>query len=99
MRLTIAAINAAVAAHGGPFFDCDLRPVVPVVGQWFCEYSQDCDYEGRDRVRDEALVEYLGPDEQHTFGPNGLETRTVHIVAEDGGDCRQPREQCLILQS
>lgn len=33
-------IETAAASAGTFFFDAQLNPVVPEVGQWFCEFDQ-----------------------------------------------------------
>ena len=53
--ITYEAARAALAANTTVFFDADLNPVAPEVGQWFCEFDINDDPEV-DSLRDEALV-------------------------------------------
>ena len=92
-------VRAAIARSGTIFFDAELNPVQPKAGQWFCEFDIIDTYEGNEIVRDEALVEYLGEEDQHTFGPDSeLLTSRVHQVAPEDSDARQPNGWVLILQ-
>lgn len=96
-----AAQIIAAEATKAIFFNVNLEPVVPLVGDWFCEMDWDTDFEGDDFVREGSLVEYLGEDESHTFAPDGsLVTRKCHRVMEDDADSdREPRTLCLIRQN
>jgi len=96
------AIYAAIDANNGHrYFDNDLQPVQPKEGQRFCEVHVDVDYEGDLRASYEELVEYVGEDEQFTFGPNGeTMARKVDLFAPEGDEgARSHRGDALILQS
>lgn len=90
----------AAEKTGALFFNMDLEPVEPKAGDWFCEMDWDTDYEGEDFVREGAFVEYLGPDESHTFDANWvLVTRKCHRVMEEDCDDREPRTLVLVRQN
>jgi hypothetical protein len=97
--LTVPRAEAAIKQHGTIFFNCALQPVEPKAGQWFCEFFIAEAFDGYE-LRDEAIVEYVGQDEAHTFNADGtLKTRKMHCVAEEGEDgCHEPRGDFLILQ-
>ena len=75
----------AVARHSTLFFDSALQPVVPIVGQWFCEFDVYDTADGQEFARDEALVEFLGG---HHVAPEG-----------DYDDERRPSGLLLVLQA
>lgn len=105
MLNTNTVVNA-VERHRTLFFDASLNPVTPQPGQWFCEYDDDFDLGESNFCRDEALVEYVGPDESvcwsnevNDFVPHG-DPINRHLVSVDGGeDTRRPRGRILIRQS
>lgn len=100
------AVVKAVEKHGTVFFDMNLNPVVPDVGQWFCEYDDEWDLGESNFVRDGAIVEYLGPDdhvawnsEAQEFTPYG-DPMLRHLVATEYSDePRRPQGRILILQA
>ena len=102
---TLQALDAVMRADTR-FFDAQLNPVVPQPGQWFVEYDDEYD-EGQSGVlRDEAMVEYVGPDdsaawcsEAKRFVPWG-KSRDQHIVAPEHSDgVRRPRGVILVRQA
>jgi hypothetical protein len=98
MYFTPEHVRAACAQHGTIFFTHDLQPVAPKEGQWFCEFHIIETFEGEE-VRDEAIVEYLGPDEKFVNYGDGFKPIPVHRVASEYDECdREPRGDVLILQ-
>jgi hypothetical protein len=102
LQLTPENIRAACADHETIFFDGDLNPVLPKPGQWFCEFDLVLTEEGNEIVRDEALVEYQGLEDQTTFN-SFLErwtTSKVDVVWDEQSDrVRQPNGWILIRQN
>jgi hypothetical protein len=104
--LTPDQVHAAVKTHGTIFFDAQLNPVTPQIGQWFCEYELVIPEEGDDFLRDDALVEYTGPDDRvvwcdkaGAFVPYGDPIRR-HRVAPEYSDCdRRVQGEILIRQT
>lgn len=94
MELTLEnALNAA-SRHGTVFFDADLNPVVPQEGQWFCEFDE---HDGR--LRDEALVEYLGVVAKAVLVNGKFEECPAHsVIPEYAESDREPRGIVLIRQ-
>lgn len=81
------SIMSAKAEHGTIFFDCNLLPVVPKFGQWFCEIESVDSDDYDDMVSPEALVEYRGA------------SQSGHRVLPEYSDCdRAPRGLALIRQ-
>lgn len=101
-----AIASAAVASAGTVFFDGQLNPVVPEVGQWFCEFDDEFDAGESGTLRDGALVEYLGPDHGVTWNDKAKEFLPYgdpmlrHLVCtEYGDDPRRPWGLILVRQS
>jgi hypothetical protein len=91
---TPAQVDAAIRAHGTIFFDSNLNPVEPQVGEWFCEYERVIPEEADAFIRDESLVEYCGAAE--VGGWDGSPVRTVHRVLPEYADCDRTTD-CLFL--
>lgn len=96
----------AVEKHGTVFFDMNLNPVEPQVGQWFCEYDDEWDLGESNFVRDGALVEYLCPDDHVTWSDEAKEfvpygdPMLRHLVCTEYSDePRRPQGRILILQA
>lgn len=95
MKLTLQNAELAVATHGTVFFDAELNPVVPEIGQWFCEFDE---YGGK--LRDEALVEYLGLDTCAVLVDGQIVERPVNwVITEYSEAGRAPHGIVLIRQS
>lgn len=104
MHITPAQAAAAVALHGTVFFDNDLNPVVPQAGQWFCEIELVIPEEGDDYLRDDALVEYLGPCESVVLddgqpAPYGNPLHRHRVAPEYSDGDRRVQGEILIRQS
>jgi hypothetical protein len=104
--LNPAQVEAAIAKHGTVFFDADLNPVVPQVGQWFCEYVLVIPEKGDNYIQDDALVEYAGPDDSvvwddsfHAFLPYGAPMLRHRVVPEYSDSDRRVQGGILIRQS
>lgn len=95
-QFTPSQVDAAIKFHGTIFFDRNLNPVLPQVGQWFCEYEQVTPEEGEPFIRDEALVEYCGPSE--AGGWSGSPVRVVHRVQPDGSDCDRNTDALFLVR-
>ncbi len=97
--LTPKSAEAAVKLHGTIFFDWNLNPVKPVEGQWFCEFDLVIPEAREPFLRDEALVEYLGPAESLRSEAAGFARAGEHRVMPEHSDCdRPPRGVVLIAQ-
>lgn len=103
---TTEQLDSAVQQHGTIFFDAGLAPVVPQAGQWFCEYDVVIPEEGDNFVRDEALVEYIGPCDAHAwcdkagaFVPYGNPIHRHRVAPEYSDGDRRPQGVVLIRQS
>lgn len=97
MRLTPDTIRAAVARHETGWFDMNLNPVVPQVGQRFSEVEVGEADEGNATVFEEGEVTYGGFQQRTTFNGHRWVTETVEVVWDDR-DVRTPRGEILILQ-
>ena len=96
----------AIETHGTIFFDIDLQPVVPQPGQWFCEFDDQYLPEDSETLRDEAIVEYLGPCEAQVFSqehaafiPYGDPKRRHRVATEYSESDRRPNGVILVRQS
>lgn len=105
-HFSLEQVRAAVQQHGTIFFDANLNPVVPEPGQWFCEYNAVIPEEGEDHLRDESLVEYLGPDESvvwldsaNAFVPFGSPLYRYRVVPEYADGDRRVQGEILVRQS
>jgi hypothetical protein len=79
------------------FFDADLNPVTPQVGEWYCEVDWDTDIDGDDFVTEGALVRYEGTSIS-TLTDGTSQAR--HRVTPDGDDeDRTPQGMVLVRQS
>jgi hypothetical protein len=101
-----AVARAAVASARTVFFDGQLNPVAPEVGQWFCEFDDEFDDGEYGTLRDGDLVEYLGPDDSATWNDEAKEFLPYgdpmlrHLVCTEYGDePRRPRGLILVRQS
>lgn len=102
---TPAQVDAAIKAHGTIFFDGELNPVVPEPGQWFCEFDLIIPEEGDNFIRDESLVEYLGPcdsvvlDDSGKPVPYGDPKQRFRVLPEYAEEDRRPNGVILVRQS
>lgn len=85
MKFSPDQCRAAVAQHATVFFDADLTPIEPIVGQWFCEFDAYDGASGTESMRDEAMVEFLG---MHAGRP---------MVAEEGDEAEERRPRGIVL--
>lgn len=92
--LNLDDVLVAALTHETVFFDAELRPVVPVEGQWFCEFEIH-----GDEVRAEALVEYVGEIGDAEWNGESFEIITRPYVRDEYSESeRRPRGAVLILQ-
>lgn len=85
MKTNIKTASLAISEHRTQFFDAELRPIVPQIGQWFCEFENLDD--DTDDLSAEALVEYRGA------------SQSGHRVLPEYADCdREQRGLILVLQ-
>lgn len=101
-----AQVQAAIAQHGTIFFDAELNPVTPQAGQWFCEYELIIPEEGDDYLSDQALVEYVGPDDTvvwcdkaNAFVPYGDPIRRHRVAPEHSDGDRRVLGEILVRQA
>lgn len=92
MAFTPDQVRNAVKEHNTVFFNDKLEPVVPVAGDWFCEFHIQPVYGGGEQVRDEAFVEFIEGQDVQAGKP-------FTAVAEEDGDVRRPRGDILIRQN
>jgi hypothetical protein len=95
MTYTTQQVDAAIKTHGTIWFDHNLSPVVPVPGQWFCEFEQVTpEYDAPPFIQDGRLVEYLG---EVDLWINSGEMIRRHEVADDWDGEEARRTDCLFL--
>jgi hypothetical protein len=87
--LTIEQLHAAVLQHDTIYFDANLNPVVPQIGQWFVELTLDVI---DDRVVEGDIVEIVDVND------DGLQGVVALVAAEGDEECRGNRADVLILQ-
>lgn len=99
MELTLENAQAAVAKHGTVFFDTDLNPVIPQVGEYFCEFDAAFGAEDDLYLRAELLVRYVGVTTRLIAGTAGVTEKPSHLVVEDGNERdREPYGIILVRQ-
>lgn len=93
---------AATEAHPGcQFFDRDLNPIEPRVGQRFLEVQIDVGFDGEYSAQEGEVVQYEG-DEAHYFGDMTVANYSplvTPITAVSEGEPRLPDGDVLILQA
>jgi hypothetical protein len=88
MILTWEQLHAAVLQHDTPYFDVDLNPVTPMVGQWFAEFTLRED----GAVMPGDIVEVSDVNEDQLQG-------VLAMVSSEGEEgCHASRADILILQ-
>lgn len=100
MRLTAQNLRAAIAG-GAVYFDANLNPVEPQVGQWFCELDIVTE-DGDEIIEGGALVEFLGADTQYVWSQAEQDFVGIqrHLVCDESAeDARAPHGVALMLQA
>lgn len=99
MELTLENAHAAVAKHGTVFFDAELNPVIPQVGEYFCEFDAAFSAEDDLYLRAELLVQYVGHTTRLVVGGAEVTEQPSHLVVEDGNERdREPYGIILVRQ-
>lgn len=93
--ITSQAATTAVEQHGTIWFDANLNPVTPCVGQWFCEFDEYDD----ETLLDGAFVCYEGESFEHVSCGDQLVPVMRQTVSTEDGDVRPPRGVLLIRQA
>lgn len=88
MNISFEQLHAAVLQSDTIYFDADLNPVVPTVGQWFAEFTLRED----GVIMPGDIVEIVDVTFDH------LQWVFAMVASEDDEGCHASRADILILQ-